>query len=67
MAIAQKAIDEKSCVKLNYEIDGEIIIGLLNLWIDIFSKVQIVEIKPIYDFNCINPEWGLSKILLEPY
>ena len=49
--IAQKAINEKSWSKLDYETEEEVLEGLLNLWIDMFSKASAEDIKPIEDYN----------------
>ena len=52
--IAQNAINEKSWLKLDYNPDEEILTGILNLWIDVFSNAQTEDIKPIDDFNWYN-------------
>jgi hypothetical protein len=52
--IAQNAIDEKSWTKLDYETNEETLTGLLNLWIDLFSKAQKKDIKQRDDFDWYN-------------
>jgi len=43
--IARKAIADKSWIKLSYKPDEQILVKLLNVWIDIFSNAGIEDVK----------------------
>ncbi len=61
VGIAQNAIDEKYWNQLDYETDGDTLTQLLNLWINVFSNAQIVDVIPRGDFNWYNKP-NLSEI-----
>ena len=52
--IAQNAINKSYWNELNYNTDEEVLVELLNLWIDIFSNVQIDDIIAMDDFTWYN-------------